>query len=276
MQPEGGMEDRMSRRRKFHLLMLGTLLTAVVYGQQRQGKTNGLESATDKAAVSAAIAAVKSGDFAPAHVETIAAAGAVEAIPTLKEQFARSRDWLIKAKLASALVRLGGDQDDIYWDFLVKQAALAVESDAPDFMNFDPQAKDSAGPSPEFIAWANAHKLDAQEAGGDAMLWFPARLTLLASTGDRRAIPLLRQGLLSPNHQIEYAAALGLAELQDKDSIPYIVQACKAAPAELPALIARSLVYFDDPEAQKAMDKYVSKEDARRLREGRAEGKKPL
>jgi hypothetical protein len=169
-----------------------------------------------------------------------------------------------------------GDGATDYRAHLVKQATIAVESDAPDFMNLGPQAKDSAGPSPAFIAWADAHKLNAQEAGGDAMLWFPARLRLLASSGGRRAIPLLRQGLLSPNHQIEYAAALGLAELQDKDSIPYIVQACEAAPAELPALIARSLVYFDDPEAQKALDKYVSKEDARRLREGRAEGKTPL
>ena len=266
----------MLSRSKFHLLVLCTLLTAVVYGQQRQGKTNTPESATDKATVSAAIAAVKSGDFAPIHVETIAAAGAVEAIPILKEQFSRSHDWLIKAKLASALVRLGGDQNDIYWEFLVTQATIAVESDAPDFMNFDPQAKDSAGPSPEFTAWANAHKLDVQEAGTDAIYRLPGRIMLLSSTGDRRAIPLLRQSLLSPNHQIEYVAALGLAELQDKDSIPYIVQACEAAPAELPALIARSLVYFDDPEAQKALDKYVSKEDARRLREGRAAGQKPF
>jgi hypothetical protein len=262
--------------RKFYLLILCALLSAGVYGHQTQSDANKPGAVPDKAAVSDAIAKVKSGDFAPVDVETIASAGAVQAIPTLKEQFARSHDWLIKAKLASALVRLGGDQDDIYWEFLVKQATIAVESNAPDFMNFDPQAKDSAGPSPAFVAWADAHKLDAQEAGGDAMLWFPARLTLLASSRDRRAIPLLRQGLLSPNHQIEYAAALGLAELQDKDSIPYIVQACEAAPAELPALIARSLVYFDDPEAQKALDKYVSKEDARRLREGRAEGKNPF
>jgi hypothetical protein len=262
--------------RKFYLLILCALLSAGVYGQQTQSDANKPGAAPDKASVSAAIAAVKSGDFWPVQVETIAAAGAVEAIPILKEQFARSQHWLIKPKLASALVRLGGDQDDIYWEFLVKQATIAVESDAPDFMNFDPKAKDSAGPSPGFIAWADAHKLDAQEAGWDAVYRLPGMIMLLSSTGDRRAIPLLRQGLLSPNHQIEYVAAQGLAELQDKDSIPYIVQACEAAPAELPALIARSLVYFDDPEAQKALDKYVSKEDAKRLREGIAEGNKPF
>jgi PBS lyase HEAT-like repeat len=258
--------------RKFYLLILCALLTAGVYGQQTQSDANKPGTAPDKAEVSEAIAKVESGDFFPVHVETIAAAGAVKAIPVLKEQFARSHDWLIKAKLASAVVRLGGDQDDIYWGFLVKQATLAVESDAPDFMNFDSQAKDSAGPSPAFTAWANAHKLDAQEAGGNAMY----RIMLLSSTGDRRAIPLLRQGLLSPNHQIEYVAALGLAELQDKDSIPFILQACKIAPEAVAPAIAESLVYFNDPEAQKAVDTYVPKERARILREARAAGRKPL
>ena len=260
---------------KFQLLILCALLATCAYGQQIPTKATKPESAPDTADVSEAIAKVKSGDFFPVDVEAIAAAGAVEAIPVLKEQFARSQDWRLKAKLASVLVKMGGDQDDIYWEFLVKQATPAVESDAPDFMNIDPQAKDSAGPSPGFIAWANAHKLDAKEAGKDVSL-STLGLMLLGPTGDRRAIPLLRQGLLSPNHHTEYVAALGLAELYDKDSIPYIVQACEAAPSELPALIARPLVYFDDPEAQKALDKYVSKEDARRLREGRAAGLKPF
>jgi hypothetical protein len=262
--------------RKFYLLILCPLLTAGVYGQQTQSDANKPGTAPDKADVSEAIAKVKSGDFAPVDVETIASAGAVKAISTLKEQFARSYDWLAKAKLASAVVRLGGDQDDIYWEFLVKQATLAVESDAPDFMNFDSQAKDSAGPSPAFTAWANAHKLDAQEAGGNAMYRLPGRIMLLSSTGDRRAIPLLWQGLLSPNHQIEHVAALGLAELQDKDSIPFILQACKIAPEALAPAIAESLVYFDDPEAQNGVDTYVPKERARILREARAAGRKPL
>jgi hypothetical protein len=262
--------------RKFYLLILCALLAAGVYGQQTQSDANKPGTAPDKAEVSEAIAKVKSGDFAPVDVETIASAGAVKAIPTLKEQFARSHDWLAKAKLASAVIRLGGDQDDIYWEFLVKQATLTVESDAPDFMNIDPQAKTSAGPSPEFTAWANAHKLDVQEAGRDAMYLLPGRIMLLSSTGDRRAIPLLRQGLLSPNHQIEYVAALGLAELQDKDSIPFILQACKIAPEAVAPAIAESLVYFDDPEAQKAVDTYVPKERARILREARAAGRKPL
>jgi hypothetical protein len=68
---------------------------------------------------------------------------------------------------------------------------------------------------------------------------------LLALTGDPRAIPVLRRGLLSPNYQIEIIAALGLADFVDKGSIPLIIiEACSKAPAEAAAAIAEALVYF--------------------------------
>jgi hypothetical protein len=274
-QIENDLEDKVRLNRKVNLLVLFVLLTALVYGQQSQ--TNTPASAADKADVADAIAKVKSGNFLLVHVDMIAKADAVEAIPALKEQFGRSNDPLIKGKIAGTLVRLG-DKDNIYWDFLVKQATLAVESDAPDFMNLDPQAKTGAGPSPEFIAWAKAHNVPPNGPNGtaaeDAMIWFPGKLMLLGLTGDRRAVPLLRQALLSPNHMIEIAAANGLAEIQDKESIPLIIEACKKAPPAAAAPIAESLVYFDDAEAQSAVDTYVSKESAKILREAKAGGKK--
>jgi len=254
-----------------HLVVLSTLLTTAAYGQQNQPRS--LAYAADKSNVPDAIAKLKSGNFLLVHIDMIARAGAVEAVPALKEQFTRSPDPLVKAKIASALVRLG-DRDDLYWDFLVKQATPALESDAPDFLNRDPQAKTGAGPSPEFVAWANAHGQDPQSAGRDAMYGMPGRLTLLASSGDQRAIPLLRRGLSSPNHQIQIAAAMGLAELHDKDSIPLISDACERAPAGAASVIAESLVYFDDPKAQNEVDKYVPIERAKILRESRAQGKK--
>jgi PBS lyase HEAT-like repeat len=73
---------------------------------------------------------------------------------------------------------------------------------------------------------------------------------------------------------IEIAAAEGLAELQDKESIPLIIQACERAPAEAAGVIAQSLVYFDDPEAQGAVDRYIPKDRSKILREARAQGKK--
>jgi HEAT repeat protein len=260
-------------KRSLNLLVLAALLTAAAYGQRNQPDT--LAYAADRANVPDAIAKLKSGNFALVHIDMIAKFGAVEAVPALKEQFIRSKDPLVKAKIASALVRLG-DRDEIYWDFLVKEATKAVESDMPDFMNFDPEAKTGAGPSPEFVAWAKAHNMSPNgpgSAAADAMQWFPGRVMLLSLTGDRKAIPLLRQALLSPNHMIEIAGAEGLAELRDKDSIPLIIEACRRAPPAAAGAIADNLVYFDDPDAQNAVDTYVAKDRAKILREARAAGK---
>jgi HEAT repeat protein len=281
------MEDRMSKagnshsgaamREVLNLFVWCALLTltGVAYGQEEQGQSNTLAYAANKANVPDAIAKVKSGDFNGVHVEIIAEAGAAEAIPILKEQFARSQDPFLKAKIASAVVRLG-DKDNTYWDFLVKLATPAVESDAPDFMNYDSDGRAKPGPSPEFVAWAKAHNVSPQSVGEDSLYWLPAKVLLLGSTSDPRAIPLLRRALLSPNHQIEVAAALGLAETRDEDSIPLIIEACRRAPAEAAAVIAKSLVYFDDPQAQGAADEYIPKDMAKQDREARARGEKPL
>ena len=266
----------MSITRKFHLLMLCGLLAGNAHGQMTQTQPSRRIYEADKTNVADAIAKLKSGNFVGADVDMIGRGGAVEAIPILKEQFILRQDLLVKATIARVLVKLG-DKDDTYWDFLVKAAAPALESDAPDFMNFDPEAKTGAGPSREFVAWSKAHNMPPNGAGsaaGDAMYGFPGKVMLLGLTGDRRAIPLLRRALLSPNHMIEIAGADGLAEVQDRDSIPLIIEACKRAPAAAAPRIAESLVYFDDAEAQSAFDTYVPKERAKILREAKAQGKK--
>ncbi len=43
--------------------------------------------------------------------------------------------------------------------FLVKLATEAVESNMPDLMTYDSQGKSVQGPSPEFVAWAEAHNI---------------------------------------------------------------------------------------------------------------------
>jgi hypothetical protein len=40
--------------------------------------------------------------------------------------------------------------------------------------------------------------------------------------------------------------------------------------------MARSLVYFDDPEAHKAVDSFISKDEAKSLREARKTGEGAL
>ena len=226
--------------------------------------------------VAEAIQKVKQGSFYGPHVEEIAEAGAVEAIPALKEQFAHSVDASHKddldpgnkEEIASALVRLG-EKDDIYWDFLVKQATEAVDSDAPFPREFDSKGKMLDDHfSPAFLQWAKQHSLSPGDAGEMVVYRFPGKLLMLAETGDPRGIPLLRRAMSSPNYMIQVMAAKGLAKLQDKDSIPLIIAACGNSPWAAPA-IAQALIYFDDPQAQSTAEKYLPKQMFEALREAR-------
>jgi hypothetical protein len=246
------------------------------FGQYPESQPSRLAYGTDPANVPLAFAKVKSGNFGLVDVDIIARARALEAIPTLKEQFEQAQDQLTKAKLASALVILG-DKDDAYWNFLVQFVTPAILSDAPDFMGHDSNGKTVAEPSPQFTQWANAHR--SQLTGTppeDSLYMQPAKVMLLGSTGDPRAVPLLRRALASPNHQIEAAAAMGLSEIQDRDSIPLIIRACNSAPRESAAEIAKSLVYFDDENAQRAVEIYMSTDAAQAERQKRARGRTPF
>jgi HEAT repeat protein len=208
--------------------------------------------------VSDAVERVKHGNVgtgivdASSYVEIIADAGAVQAIPSLKEWFSRSQDEEMKAELASALVRLR-DPDNTYWDFLLQLAKPALESDAPSPFG---DSKENHGVPPEFEAWAKAHKLSVEEAVA-AVLQLPIKLVPLAKTGDPRGIPLLRKALQSPNILIQTAGAAGLAKAQDKGAVSLVVEACKKAPTDLAAhFLADTLIYFDDPQAQSEFHHY--------------------
>jgi HEAT repeat protein len=244
--------------------------------QPRPGK---LPYAIDRANVPDAIARVKSGDFFAMHVDLIARADAIEAIPVLKEQFGRVQDSLLKDKIAAALVRLG-DKDDSYWDFLVKDAKTALESDAPNFHGFDAEGKAFGGASPEFEAWLKnrGESVDVGSAAEDSMYFLPGKVMNLGWSRDPRAIPYLHQGLSSANYMIEIAAANGLAEIGDENSIPLIINACRKAPKEVAEAMAESLIYFDNSTAQNAVDQYIPKDTAKLYRDERASGrkKKPL
>ena len=231
---------------------------------------------------------VKSGDYSGVGLDMIARANATEAIPALEEQFAHAQDTEpkvqtldakvpavdLKNHIASVLVRLG-DRNEVYWDFLTENATRAVESDAPDIQHYDQEGKPFSDPSPAFVAWAESHHLSleaAEEQGAHDL----SAVIFLAETGDPRAVPLLRRGLLSSDYYIEAYAAQGLAEAKDADSVPLIVEACRRAPPAWKGGIAQWLVYFDDPDAQRAVDQYVPKDLARDLRAEHAKGKTPF
>jgi hypothetical protein len=262
-------------RRAAYLLTLCVSLPGISPAQVGQGQPSPDAGAAERAKAAMIDKASEDKPESIYFVERVAEAGAVQAIPMLEKKFVQTSNTLDKAHVASALVRLG-DKNDTYWAYLVKQATPVVESDEPDFMGFDAQGKSVAGPSPEFVAWAKAHDISPQTAGEDAVYLAPGMVGMLAMTGDPRGIPLLRRALASPNRMIAIMAANGLAEIQDKESIPLIIEACHKAPAESAALIAKSLVYFDDPQAQAAVDNYIPTDMAKLYREGRAGGERPF
>ena len=252
------MSDRKTTRncsRKFQsfLLRFGFLCVALATTAHPQGLK------LDAVSVKKSLLRVQQGEFDAGDVHRLAEAGEVQAISALRQQFAAKRETMLKEFIASALIRLG-EKDLIYWDYLARNARSAVENDAPSIFLLDSQGNVMPGNgkfSPEFTEWAKAHKLDANSAAQTQLYELPAYVSFLGRTGDHRALPVLRKGLASRNVNIQLEAARGLAKLQDKDSIPSIIDACKKAPAGLDSMIARALVFFDDPRAQSAAEKFI-------------------
>jgi HEAT repeat protein len=87
---------------------------------------------------------------------------------------------------------------------------------------------------------------------------FSLQILFIATTGDPRGLPILRKALSSSNNIIQGFAAKGLAVLQDKESIPRIIDAAHRAPLGAQSLIAEPLVAFNDRQAQAAADELVT------------------
>jgi HEAT repeat protein len=200
------------------------------------------------------------------YVGQAAAKHPAETIAILEQNFVNTQDERLKVGTASALIRLG-DKDDVYWDFLLRQAISVLESDASSAVQNGSQGKLTEGPSPE-DAWAK------QNRESNEMLTF---VEIVAETRDPRGVRVLQKVLLSSNSDFQLLAAGGLARARDKDSVSLIIDACKNASPEVASAIAsQALVYFDDPRAQSAVDQYLSKDAAKFSRAQKAEGVGPL
>ena len=189
-------------------------------------------------------------------------------IPSLEKDFAQAKDAGSKAELARVLVRLR-DPKPVYYDFLEKLAIQTLDNDAPGPLQFDAQGKQLPEPAPVFLAWLLSRNIapgpffssDPPTAViQQAYLLRPRSIVLLGAAADPRAIPTLRRALLSHDYLIEQAGAVGLAEIHDQASIRFIIEAAERAPADAARALAMGLLYFDDPEAQRAVQRYVPKE----------------
>jgi hypothetical protein len=256
-------------------LFLASIAFSNCIGQQTPTQSQKLSYAADPASLPIAISKVEKGQFGLVDVEIIAERHAVQAVPLLETQFERSKDLDTRAKIANALVRLGKN-DGPYWDFLAERARKLLHDPPPTPFDYDASGKAvPQQPSMRLTNWAMNHDLSIQEAFELATYQAPGDIIEIGSSDDRRAIPILRDALVAENHFIQMQAALGLAELHDTESVPAIISVCEHAPREAASAIAQSLVYFDDPLAQKAFDTYVAKNMAQTLREARLHGKTP-
>jgi HEAT repeat protein len=229
-----------------HVAVWCALLVGVAYGQASQDQGDQVHSQT----VRIVIDSLKQGTYGPATQEQIAEAQAGQLVPILEARFVTSQDADVKARVARSLMDLG-DKGNAYWDFLVQQAKLAIESDAP-----SPQCISSAncmsGHPPEYVAWARAHNVPEGSQAEMALRWLPGKVYLVA--GDPRGIPLLREALKSPDRDIVSTGADGLARAHDMDSIPLIVEACKREhdPDEVRQISHTLRAFANDPKARAA------------------------
>lgn len=207
-------------------------------------------------------------------VNRLADAHAVEAIPILKEKFAKitaqpsknyvspTEELLNKSIIASALVRLG-DPGPEYWNFIASFAQIAAESDSPPFpVELDASGRLVRGKiSSEFEAWAKKTNTSAGDAYQNYMYGMQFRMLPLVMTGDPRGLPIFRKALTSRNYFVQARAAEGLALLRDNDSVPLIIEICSKAPLEYQPVIARALIYFNDSRARQASEKFITNRD---------------
>jgi HEAT repeat protein len=227
-----------------HAAVWCALLVGVGYGQASQDQVDEILSAK----VRSVIEHLKQGVYGPATQEQVAEAQAGQLVPILEARFVTSQDAVVKARVARALVDLG-DKGNAYWDYLVQQAKLAIESDVPSSRCFS--STNCTGHA-EYVAWARAHHAPEDSQAEMELHWRLEEKVGLVY-GDPRGIPLLREALKSANINVVSTGADGLTRALDKDSIPLIVEACKRFHGEEVPLISHTLRQFmRDPDARAA------------------------
>lgn len=182
-----------------------------------------------------------------------------QAIALWKESFERTEEKRDRQVIAARLVT-HGVKDAEYFDYLAGYAREAIQSDMPCLVNFDDKGRTLRGQTNEaFLAWCTEHRLAAEECF-QRQSDFTQDVMKLANTGDPRAFDLLAQAMRSPNCMIVASAAHGLALIGDKRAIGPLQQAAERFPGEVAYVVAKALVYFDDPEAQAIARRVVSGE----------------
>jgi hypothetical protein len=239
---------------------------AIAQSTQTQNLTGQQTSEVERA-----ISRIKSGTFT--EFDILMVEHQVQAVPALETQFQQNKDPYLKSRIADALIRLGASPQ-VYWPVMLDNAREILRDVPPTAFEYDASGAVVPGRTSKRLSdWTAKHNISSQDAYFTSTIEAPSIILALARHHDASAIPVLEEALRSQNDLVKAAAAKGLAELHDTKIIPQIITACQNSPREAASVIAESLVYFDDPEAQRAVDLYVPKAMAKALRDARANEK---
>src|SRR5579871_768635 len=179
------------------------------------------------------------------------------AIANVEQIFILTNDARTKGRSASILLIIGV-RDQIYFDYLAAEAKAALNSDMPWPTLYDEHGnkitKTIETLNPAFLKWCKKHHRDPGDAFEEAYYGISQPWYDLGAAGDPRFYSLLVRGIHSQNLMIQAFSALGLAKLQDPRAIDEIIGAVRRAPMETHDGMAKALLYFSDPKAQKAAD----------------------
>ena len=260
-----------SSRRGSLLLLTGSFVCASIhsgyaFAQQAVPGT----SATERVKHALRDLAAGSPDSTDAGV--LADGNVTQAIPSLEKKFEGEVNLNDKAEYAAALVKLQ-DGKPLYWNYLSERAEDVLKDTLPLSAIFDADGQQRATRSEAFGQWASRQQLASGDALEKGTILDPTLFALLASTRDRRAIPLLERALSSDNYLLHVGASIGLVELDDPDAISRIPSVLKRDPPSISRIIAGVLAWSSNPDAQQAAATYLPKEELDEVRKQKAAGR---
>lgn len=181
-------------------------------------------------------------------------------IPRLEQAFEKERRDPGREFLAAALVELG-DSKATYYAYVSTRARCAVASTLPFPVRLGARMPPGAAFPPvtrAFRVWVRQHNAELDDALWRAAFEAPGSVEALGEAADKRSQPLFLNGLKSQNILVAFAAALGLARMQDARSVKSIIAAAKRrrTPEER-RMLAKALLYFSDPRAQQAAEHLI-------------------
>jgi hypothetical protein len=149
--------------------------------------------------------------------------------------------------IAISLIKLGV-KDQIYFDELASYARRAIADDPPDpYSVYHVEGNERPEQTIEFNRWCANHGYRLDNCVGMWTTSYVMQLGWLGAAHDQRSIPIFRGGLNGSGSAIVEQCVGGLADLNDKGSIPLIARACARFSKDAVVGIVISAMGYNEP-----------------------------